>query len=444
MMPIVEEVCIKDIVTIGINHTMKEAINKMFRENVRSIVILADNGNDFYMLTASDVIEYKIDNIALTTKLSDLPLEKAQKIDAKVSVLEIINNSNLTHEYMIVVFENKIMGILSQTDIINNIDPQLLIERQSLGSLISKYTAITIFKDESTATAIRIMKSKHVDSILVVDDKQRPLGIFTTKDFLNIMQNDDNLNLSIHNFMSSPLKTVPYNIKVYEALQFIKKEHFKRIVLTENDGRVSGVITQSELLRLLNNKWLELIKERGAELSKINKKLLEKTAVLEQKASTDFLTKLYNRRKFDSLIEYEIEQIRRYHDRDLCVILLDIDNFKHINDTYGHDIGDIILQDIAKILKSSCRNSDICCRWGGEEFAISLSHTKIEDCLLVAEKIRVTIQNHIFVKKIHVTCSFGISQLHSTESYPNLFKRADKALYYAKNSGKNKVELERI
>ena len=68
MMPIVEEVCIKDIVTIGINHTMKEVINKMFRENVRSIVILADNGNDFYMLTASDVIEYKIDNIALTVQ----------------------------------------------------------------------------------------------------------------------------------------------------------------------------------------------------------------------------------------------------------------------------------------------------------------------------------------------------------------------------------------
>ena len=408
MMPTVEEICIKDIVTIDINSSIEQAIKKMADSNVRSVLILTKDSKDYYILTTNDAIEYKIQNISLNTKLKDMVLNRVQTVDARVNILEVINESEHCDQYLVVLDKGNIIGILSQTDIINNIDPQILMQRQTIGNLILQYSAITVYEDEATVNAIKLMKFRHVDSVIIMNTDHEAQGIFTTKDFLNIMHKDSDLNKPIKTYMSSPLMTVSSDIKIFEALQFIREKHFKRIVVTDEKGKIAGVITQNELLRIVNNKWLELIKEKGHELSIINEKLIQKAQSLEKKASTDFLTQLYNRRKFDALIEYELKQIKRYEDREMCLLLLDIDGFKYINDTYGHDMGDKILQEIAKIIKFSLRNSDTACRWGGEEFAIALSETNIEDGFLVAEKLRITIENHTFVDSLRLTCSFGV------------------------------------
>lgn len=444
MMPTVEEICVKDIVTASINSTVEDAIKQMAKSNVRSVLILDYDCHEYYIFTSNDAIEYKLQNISLQTKLKDVVLQRAQKVDSKVSILEIIDQEETIDEYLVAVHENRIIGILSQSDIINNIDPKLLMQRQTIGKLLLQYTPVTVYKDEAAINTIKLMKYKHVDAVIIMDGDNKPAGIFTTKDFLNILDKDLELNVPVHKYMSSPLLTVGNDIKIYEALEFIKEKHFKRIVVADENGEISGVITQTELLRIVNNKWMEIIKERGQELSKANETLLKKAESLEKKASTDYLTKLNNRRKFNTLIEYELSQMKRYKDRDLCVIVFDIDGFKYINDTYGHDTGDKILQEISKVLKVSVRNSDITCRWGGEEFAIALSETNIEDALLVAEKLRATVENHIFVNDLRITCSFGVSQYHSDDTYPTLFKRADEALYKAKNTGKNKVVLEHL
>jgi len=444
MMPSVSDICVKEVVSIDILSTLAEAVKKMRTHNVRSILIIDNQSKKYYILTTNDAIDYKLKDISLETKLSDMTLQDVHKIDANVNVLEIINHDEIKDEYLIVLEEDKIIGILSQTDIINNIDPQVLIQKQTISNIILQYSVQTIYQDEATVNAIKIMKAKEIDSIIIINNENQPLGIFTTKDFLNVIHNNADINLPIKTYMSSPLQTLPSTVKIYEALEFIKIKHFKRIVVTDELGKISGVITQSELLRLINNKWMELIKDRGTELSKINEKLMEKASILEESASTDFLTKLYNRRKFDSLIEYEIEQIKRYKHGNLCIILLDIDNFKIVNDTYGHDTGDEILKEIGQIIKISSRNSDVTSRWGGEEFALSLSHTNIEEAMLVAQKIRISIENFKFQNDLSITCSFGLSQFRTSDTYQTLFKRADTALYEAKNTGKNKVVIERL
>jgi len=444
MMPTVEEVCVRDIVMIDINSSIEAAIKKMAIANVRTILILKENCDDYYLLTTNDAIEFKIQGISLKTKLKDTILQRVQKVYHNVNVLEIINDYDKYDQYMVVINENRIVGILSQTDIINNIDPQILMQRQTIGNIILQYSSINIYENEAAINAIKLMKQKHVDSVIIIDNENIPKGIFTTKDFLNIIDNDVDLSKPIKEYMSSPLLSVPDTTKIYEALKFIKEKHFKRIVITNEKGKIAGVITQSELLRIVNNKWMEILKEKGNELSKINKKLMEKAESLEKKASTDFLTELYNRRKFDNLIEYELKQIKRYNHRDFCIILADIDEFKYINDTYGHNIGDMILQDIARIIKVSLRSSDIACRWGGEEFALALSETNIEQAIIVAEKLRSSIESYQFTNDLRLTCSFGISQFHPNDDYLNMFKRADEALYKAKHSGKNKVAIEQI
>lgn len=444
MIPTVAEICVRDIVTVGIDSTIENAVKKMAQANVRSVLVLGADCSDYYIITTNDAIEFKIQNLPMDTKLSSIVLNRAFQVDSKISILEIMNQENNDNDYMVVVNENRIIGILSQTDIINNIDPQVLIKKQTIGNIMLQYSAVTVYENETTVNVIKLMKFKHVDSVIIVDNDQFPLGIFTTKDFLNIMHDNTDLFIPIKNYMNSPLQSVHHDVKIFEALEFIREKRFKRLVVTDDDGKLKGVITQSELLRLVNNKWMEIIKQKGDELSKINQKLLEKTVSLEEKASTDFLTKLYNRRKFDDIMEYEVNQVKRYKDRDLCVLLLDIDGFKYINDTYGHDIGDKILQDIARILKISSRQSDVVCRWGGEEFAIALSETNLENALIVSEKIRITIEHHTFTNDLRLTCSFGISQYHTNDTYSSLFKRADEALYKAKNTGKNKVVIEHL
>ena len=444
MMPSVSDICVKKIVKIDISASLSQAVEMMRQKNVRSILVVDIENTNYFILTTNDAIEYKIKNIPLDTKLSKIILQDVHKVDANVNILEIINHDEIKDEYLIVMNEDKIVGILSQTDIINNIDPQVLIQKQTISNILLQYSVQTIYQDEAAINAIKIMKAKGIDSIIIINNENKPLGIFTTKDFLNIIHDNANINLSIKHYMSSPLETLPSDVKIYEALEFIKVKHFKRIVVTNKFGKISGVITQTELLRLINNKWMELIKDRGTELSKINEKLIEKASLLEESASTDFLTKLYNRRKFDALLEYEIEQIKRYKHGNLCTVLIDIDNFKSVNDTYGHDTGDEILKEIGNIIKISSRNSDIAARWGGEEFVLGLSHTNLEEALLVAQKIRITIENFNFINNLSITCSFGISQFRTTDTADTLFKRADTALYEAKNTGKNKVVLERL
>ena len=155
-------------------------------------------------------------------------------------------------------------------------------------------------------------------------------------------------------------------------------------------------------------------------------------------ATTDTLTGIYNRYRFNELAKEEIERSERYGG-PLSMIIFDLDQFKSINDTYGHIIGDEVLTETAKIVKATVRNADVLARWGGEEFAILLPGTSSEGAKHAAEKIRHRLEsfNHHTVGK--VTASFGVAQRLSHETYDEWFKRVDEALFISKNSGRNSV-----
>jgi diguanylate cyclase (GGDEF)-like protein/PAS domain S-box-containing protein len=158
---------------------------------------------------------------------------------------------------------------------------------------------------------------------------------------------------------------------------------------------------------------------------------------LEKMASIDKLTGIYNRRMIDEFMKIEIAAIKR-HPHELSMIMLDIDHFKSVNDTYGHQIGDIVLSKMAKMISENTRNSDIFGRWGGEEFIIICPDTSIEDAFILAEKLRNIINNFSFPEVGHKTISLGISDFKDNDDAESLIKKADNALYKAKNSGRNK------
>lgn len=155
---------------------------------------------------------------------------------------------------------------------------------------------------------------------------------------------------------------------------------------------------------------------------------------LERLATIDKLTSLYNRRKLDSVIN---NCSNTELPNNLCLMMIDIDNFKIVNDTYGHDIGDEVLKTIAYSIKESTRDTDIAGRWGGEEFLIICKNTSLEEAKNISDRILDSVRNSDFDNVGKQTVSVGLSCLNKSESIKKLLKRADTKLYEAKDSGKD-------
>jgi diguanylate cyclase (GGDEF)-like protein len=158
-------------------------------------------------------------------------------------------------------------------------------------------------------------------------------------------------------------------------------------------------------------------------------------------SSTDYLTKLYNRKEIDSLLNKCQSICQRYSD-SFSIILLDIDDFKQVNDTFGHLIGDKFLIELGNILTTNTRDVDFVGRWGGEEFLIICPKTKSEEAIVIAEKLRAKIENHSFDIVGKKTASFGISTYTQADNLTTLLSKADEAMYKSKKEGKNRVSLK--
>ncbi len=163
--------------------------------------------------------------------------------------------------------------------------------------------------------------------------------------------------------------------------------------------------------------------------------------VIERLSVTDKLTQLYNRTKIDELFLLELGKARRYGNA-LSVVLLDLDHFKQVNDTYGHQTGDLVLRNLAETLRRNVRDSDHIGRWGGEEFVILAPSTDLEQARALAEKLRAAIAGHDFAEVGHKTASFGVATWRDGDDEDSMTKRADECLYMAKGEGRNRVVAE--
>lgn len=183
-------------------------------------------------------------------------------------------------------------------------------------------------------------------------------------------------------------------------------------------------------------------KELNASMEQLNE-IKKELDFYREISSVDELTGLLNRRALDSELNRELERSFRYGSI-FSVAIIDIDHFKSINDTYGHIVGDKVLASLAKILRSRSRKVDIVARYGGEEFCIVYPDTSAEQAFEAVEKARETVANHKFMLKgnrIPVTFSAGVTQAATDDTVEELLSRADKALYIAKESGRNRTHL---
>ncbi|MFA6137202.1 MAG: diguanylate cyclase [Sulfurimonas sp.] len=250
-----------------------------------------------------------------------------------------------------------------------------------------------------------------------------------------VMPNMDGINLIRHirhryNASELPILAVSGSNKHSLVAQLLK---------TGANDYVDKPIKNEEFLTRMN------ILLDHSRLFKQNKELIKE---LRTAATTDFLTKLYNRNYFYSTIKVIQAQAKR-HNQPYGIVMGDIDFFKKVNDSYGHEVGDIALKSVATIIKESARESDIACRWGGEEFLILVPNTNIEELVNFSQRIRKIIERTPVIVGdsdlvFNVTVSFGVtlSNKENCEDVEEIIDEADKKLYKAKKSGRNCVVFD--
>jgi len=205
---------------------------------------------------------------------------------------------------------------------------------------------------------------------------------------------------------------------------------------------IMGFLARHILLKhiKLDKLLLEYQRELELNVSERTRELLDKTLELEQYANYDMLTSLYNRRKFSEILEYELDRFSRYN-KPFCLINIDIDFFKKVNDTYGHDVGDKVIKEFCHVLKSNIRKVDTAGRWGGEEFLLLIIEVDEKIALTIADNVLQAIHN-IYLEPVgKVTASIGVTVVKIGDYSESIVTRSDQALYKAKNNGRDRIEV---
>jgi len=438
--PRISDIASTSVVYISIEESISDALNTMLKYNHRNVVVT--DKSSFKILTVIDILDAQERGISLDSPLSMLNLSVIPVISKDKNVLDTLSYLNESIEYICVLNrDGSLYGIVTHTDITSNIDPDTLMDNYKLTDYLKLNRRMKwVDKDEILSNLLKDMIQSAFDNAIIVDN-MKPIGILTTKDIIRLIKTDINIETKIYEHMSSPVEVIDKNASIREALEFVKKKHYKRVIVVDDEGKLSGIITQKELISLTYSRWSILMKEYQEELAELNHILESKNKEYEMKASIDPLTGLYNRYKFSELYLSAYKTMtQRYN--DMSLIMMDIDFFKKINDTYGHNMGDIALEKISKTLLESLRDIDIICRWGGEEFIVLLPTVNIQNAFTIAQKLRTNIEK-LSIKPIkHISASFGISQVKEGDTMQSAIDRADKALYLAKNSGRNCVKTE--
>ncbi|CAM3932045.1 sensor domain-containing diguanylate cyclase [Arcobacter cloacae] len=348
-------------------------------------------------------------------------------------------------------------GILSFA-LLNDIEKNFL---NIIKELYIAYEQINEFKslpkDDNTNLLNQYKKAVDLSNIV---SKTNPKGIITyvNDKFCEVSgYRRDELIGKPHNIVRHPMMSSNVFQELWSTIK--NKNPWSGLITNlRKDGRtyvvystiipildIDGDIT--EFIAIRNDVTeFEQAKEQLSTLNKAMKHKVDElysiTQTLEQQASIDVLTGVFNRMKFEEFFDLELQKAKMQR-TSLSIILLDIDDFKNINDNFGHHIGDNILRLITKLISENIRSTDTLSRWGGEEFVILLPGTDLERAKFVANNIKKIICEHKFDNiEGKVTCSFGVATCNSDDDKESLFKRVDTILYRAKNSGKNVVIAE--
>ena len=291
-------------------------------------------------------------------------------------------------------------------------------------------SVVTAPVNMSVQEICRLMEHNKIGSIVIVKEKT-VLGVITERDIVSFIgQYGCNLlsQKKAYEIMVSPVFTMSPKQETKDALQFMAAKRIRRLPITENKKLV-GIITYGDIIR------------------EVQKDLAEaqiKTQQLKLEVSRDGLTHVFTQKYFKTFLDREVERVKKYSGL-LSLLMVDVDHFKKINDTYGHDAGDYILVKVSELIRKNTRKINIIGRYGGDEFSIIAPISDVESSKRLGDRLRQFVEQtkfHYQGKIIRVTLSIGVAGWDKTIiDGRGLIVKADKALYKSKRAGRNTVSV---
>ncbi len=282
--------------------------------------------------------------------------------------------------------------------------------------VMSKQVA-TVSPGTTLVTVGRMMSEKKI-SCVIVQENNKVQGIISERDIVRqLAANENELSkVKAKQAMSFPVQTLYSDTTLERAVALMTEKGFRRFPILNRREKLVGIVTQSDVLRSFVGE-MEIAHEKMKDL-----------------AIRDYLTGMYNRRLFMTALEKEFYRSKRYK-TPMALIMIDIDDFKEVNDKHGHQYGDRILQTVGEIIRRQSRDADVAARYGGEEFIVLTHGTETEHASRLADRLRVAISES------GVTVSCGVAHYPNENSrFPDdLIRLSDEALYEAKKKGKNQV-----
>ncbi len=262
-----------------------------------------------------------------------------------------------------------------------------------------------------------------------LDTPPEPLGIFTERDLIRAFAQHQGgvLQKSVGELMTAPVVTVEPDEDIQDVADLMTLMRIRRLPVVK-DGRTVGMLTRGRIMDAQSRRIALMERENAA---------------LEERVVHDPLTGLANRVLFERVLDRELAKAEE-RGGGVAVLMVDIDHFKRVNDTYGHAVGDIVLRQLAQVMQATLRRADLPARLGGEEFGVILPMYGKVDPLTAAEKLRQAVEREVFGEPgepLRVTISIGCAMAHSRETQAHLLAEADKALYKAKGDGRNRVAI---
>jgi len=400
---------------------------KRFLQRYSSEVITAKDGEEGLELFKKHIPDIVISDIKMP-KMNGIDMAKKMKKLVPNQII-IFTTAHSDNSYFLEAIEMQVDGyILKPVD---------------LGLLEKKITEInkniTFKREKRLYESILEDIAQMQDNMLAVYDENH-LPIFYNKKLLTFL-GQSSLEKFLEHYQSLSKKFEAkeecYSPEKGSALEWI--EEIKTI---DEDKRI--VSMQGE--NMSESKFFLVSLSDQTERKHSIVTFLEITSMLEEKrqykhdAYTDELTQIDNRARFNILFDIALQKSKNNQSK-LSIVLLDIDNFKQVNDSYGHAFGDNVLKMFTALISNNIRTTDSFSRWGGEEFVLLLSDTALVNAKEMAEHLRVIIGKYDFGMAKKLTCSFGVVTGEENDTSETLFERVDKALYQAKNSGRNRVEI---
>jgi len=425
--------------------TIQHAMNVMKTESISSVVIVDKDQKPIGIFTEHDAIKTISSHRSIDTPLDRLMTKNVFTIieDTYIHDAYVLMEQKNYRHLIIINIKGVYTGVITEGDFLRHIGFDEISKNKKIEDAMSD-SILTIDSNASLMHTALMMAEKKSDYAIIIKDNI-PIGIINERDITHYcaeniyIEENNSEKTSISILDNKKMYLINKNTSLFDATNTMKEHGIHQLIVIDQDEKLIGLVTRHDILKAIHGSYFDYLLETIKIKNENEKNLLKHKKELEKLANYDQLTDLPNRLFFQAYLKRSIAKAVRYK-RTLGVIILDLDRFKDVNDSYGHTMGDELLKIISERLQSRVRDSDLVARIGGDEFAIVLEElSSEEDIAKVITEVLNTISDVCILPngvEVHMEASAGIVIApKDAKSVEQVIQYADSALYQAKADG---------